>query len=223
MSHPPIVVASNVLINPYSEILLGKRTDCGLWEVSGGKVEVNENIVNAGRREHREETGMELLDESPEFMGYSLRTGNAHKTANQLFLCMFYIWREWYNSPELIEGKNTEWKWFHWADLPPLDQVTNGTAHLIEKLLPAYFDRLKARWELQHLVNYVIEQEGAFGMVFGGIDWQAGQDADCLAWPRGAGSVETLTDKQVADILEGLRSYFEEKDVSKVVIPKQGK
>lgn len=167
----PIVVASNVLLSPYNKILLGRRADCGRWEVSGGKVESDENIVNAGRREHYEETGMILLDEFPVYLGYSLRPGDK-RVDNQLFLCMFYLWREWEGSPNVVENCHTEWKWFGIDKLPSSSDCTYGTAQFIEEMLPAFLTKRVAREQLRKHVAKYFEDSGLAHQNCNGVEWE---------------------------------------------------
>jgi ADP-ribose pyrophosphatase YjhB (NUDIX family) len=200
MYNRPIVVASNVLISPYGLTLLGRRTDCGLWEVSGGKVEDGENIVNAGRREHLEETGMELLDDNPTFLGYSLRPGSNKKTEKQLFLCMFYLWKEWNNSPELVDGSHTEWKWFDLTNLPKPSDCTYGTRQFIEEMLPNYLQKKLIRFQLADKVrDFMIKKELAFED-FNGVPWDWNGTYHNIASPREK-QLFDLTDKEVWDTI----------------------
>lgn len=46
--------------NDRGEILLIERTDNGLWALPGGAQEIGESIMDAVRREVREETGIEV-------------------------------------------------------------------------------------------------------------------------------------------------------------------
>lgn len=64
------------------------------------------------------------------------------------------------------------------------------------------------RYALQRLVTQVVEREGAFGMVFGTIDWQAGCSTGDQSFPKGR-DVQSLTDQEVADTLDGLAAYME--------------
>ncbi|MBI4664478.1 MAG: NUDIX domain-containing protein [Verrucomicrobia bacterium] len=48
------------VLDSANHVLLEKRSDCGLWGLLGGRVEVGESIAEAARREVREETGLEV-------------------------------------------------------------------------------------------------------------------------------------------------------------------
>ena len=41
-------------------ILLEKRRDCGLWGLPGGRLDPGESVIEAGRREVMEETGLSI-------------------------------------------------------------------------------------------------------------------------------------------------------------------
>jgi ADP-ribose pyrophosphatase YjhB (NUDIX family) len=56
-----IVVAVTAAVqNPLGELLLIQRTDNGLWALPGGAQDLGESVVQAARREVREETGIEV-------------------------------------------------------------------------------------------------------------------------------------------------------------------
>lgn len=57
----PIVFTSDAI----PKVLLIKRRDNGLWAIPGGFVDENENPIEAGRRELREETGLEIPSDEP--------------------------------------------------------------------------------------------------------------------------------------------------------------
>jgi mutator protein MutT len=58
-AHTTVRAGVGVIVrNDPGEILLEKRSDCGLWGLPGGRIEPGESIVEAALREVREETGL---------------------------------------------------------------------------------------------------------------------------------------------------------------------
>lgn len=63
VNNPPIpaIGVSGIVFNPQHDILLIKRNQppaLGLWSIPGGKLEAGETLVEACRREVKEETGI---------------------------------------------------------------------------------------------------------------------------------------------------------------------
>lgn len=50
--------ASVIVINPAGEILMQQRQDDGTWSYPGGRVEIDETVEDAARREVLEESGL---------------------------------------------------------------------------------------------------------------------------------------------------------------------
>jgi len=49
-----------IVINDAGMVLLELRSDCSAWGLPGGRLEAGESIVEAGKREVHEETGLEV-------------------------------------------------------------------------------------------------------------------------------------------------------------------
>ncbi|MBW8186397.1 8-oxo-dGTP diphosphatase MutT [Shewanella nanhaiensis] len=62
-------VAVGVIINDKQEVLLAKRLDHlhqgGKWEFPGGKIELNETVTDALKRELKEEVNLDVASSSP--------------------------------------------------------------------------------------------------------------------------------------------------------------
>ena len=69
MAQKQILVAAAAIFNPEGQLLIAKRSDDqhqgGLWEFPGGKVEADETIENALKRELHEEIGIEVTALDP--------------------------------------------------------------------------------------------------------------------------------------------------------------
>ncbi len=50
-----------IIINDQNQILLGKRQDLPLWDLPGGRLEDNEELINCAIREAYEETGYRIV------------------------------------------------------------------------------------------------------------------------------------------------------------------
>lgn len=48
------------VLNDSGQILLEKRSDCGLWGLLGGKIEPGESVADAAVREVKEESGLDI-------------------------------------------------------------------------------------------------------------------------------------------------------------------
>ncbi|NRP52869.1 MULTISPECIES: 8-oxo-dGTP diphosphatase MutT [unclassified Marinobacterium] len=64
-----ILVAAAAILNPQGQLLIAKRPDDkhqgGLWEFPGGKVETDETVETALKRELLEEIGIEIVKCEP--------------------------------------------------------------------------------------------------------------------------------------------------------------
>ncbi|MCD7951009.1 MAG: NUDIX hydrolase [Erysipelotrichaceae bacterium] len=50
-----------IIINDKNQILLGKRQDYPLWDLPGGRLEENEELIDCAIRETLEETGYQII------------------------------------------------------------------------------------------------------------------------------------------------------------------
>jgi 8-oxo-dGTP diphosphatase len=107
MSKPPIDVAVGILIRPNGDVLLGQRPDgkpyAGYWEFPGGKVEPDEAILDALKREFVEELGVQILS-AEAWCGIEHVYEHAHVRLH------FYISREWTGEPQSLEGQAFAWQ-----------------------------------------------------------------------------------------------------------------
>lgn len=135
MNKRPIAVAANVLLSQNGELLMGLRSDCLKWEVPVGKVE-DEELVDAAKREMMEECGVTLKGE-PTVIGHADVYGTTGASRYQRYLVIFLLWKKWDGFPQ-IKDEHLRWRWFKWEEMPPAEQVTNGTNVLLAHIFPAY-------------------------------------------------------------------------------------
>jgi|GEM_PF-2214040 len=102
----PIRVTIVILMNPAGQLLLGRRPAGkympGLWEFPGGKIEAGENPEEAGRRELKEELGVNIDHSTAiEILEYSFLTS---RLEGYLRLCT-----HWQGDPEALHHEKLIW------------------------------------------------------------------------------------------------------------------
>jgi len=135
----PINVAVGILMKPNGDVLLGQRPPgkpyAGYWEFPGGKVEADESILDALKREFLEELGIRILTAEP-WCGIEHVYPHAHVRLH------FYISREWRGEPQSLEGQA-----FAWQGSVSVEPLLPATIPLVE-----WLDRLRypeSRWSTQ--------------------------------------------------------------------------
>ncbi|HEY4542569.1 MAG TPA: NUDIX domain-containing protein [Noviherbaspirillum sp.] len=115
----PIDVAVGILMQPNGDVLLAQRPDgkpyAGYWEFPGGKVEPDEAVEDALRREFSEELGLEVL-EAQAWCCVEYVYPHAHVRLH------FYVSREWKGEPQSLEGQAYAWQGS--VDVEPLLPAT---------------------------------------------------------------------------------------------------
>lgn len=103
----PIDVAVGILMKPNGDVLLAQRPDgkpyAGYWEFPGGKVEADESILDALKREFEEELGLQVQT-AEAWCGVEHVYPHAHVRLH------FYISREWLGEPQSLEGQAFAWQ-----------------------------------------------------------------------------------------------------------------
>ncbi len=126
MSKPPIDVAVGILVKPNGDVLLGQRPAgkpyAGYWEFPGGKVEPNEDILDALKREFVEELGVQIQS-AQAWCGVEHVYEHAHVRLH------FYISREWTGEPQSLEGQA-----FAWQGAVAVEPLLPATIPLLEWL-----------------------------------------------------------------------------------------
>lgn len=133
---------SIVLINPQGQILLGERKNsyrAGYFGTPGGHVELSERVMDACRRELREETGVELPLQKFEYVGV-VRELQDEGTYN--FIHFGFVVRNF--TGEVINAephKCKEWLWFAPNELP--ENILPGHKAVIEMVLDSSLPRFR--------------------------------------------------------------------------------
>lgn len=103
----PIDVAVGILMKPNGDVLLAQRPEgkpyAGYWEFPGGKVERDESILDALKREFEEELGLQVQAAEP-WCGVEYVYPHAHVRLH------FYISRSWAGEPQSLEGQAFAWQ-----------------------------------------------------------------------------------------------------------------
>lgn len=128
----PIDVAVGILMKSNGDVLLGQRPAGkpfpGYWEFPGGKVEPDESVFDALKREFVEELGIEILSAEP-WCGVDYVYPHAHVRLH------FFISHEWRGEPESLEGQA-----FAWQGELGVEPLLPATIPLIE-----WLDKLRHR------------------------------------------------------------------------------
>lgn len=124
MSASPVNVAVGILMKSNGDVLLGQRPEgkpyAGYWEFPGGKVEQDESILEALKREFMEELGVQIVSAEP-WCGVEYIYPHAHVRLH------FYISREWIGEPQSLEGQA-----FAWQGTVAVEPLLPATIPLIE-------------------------------------------------------------------------------------------
>jgi 8-oxo-dGTP diphosphatase len=103
----PIDVAVGILLKANGDVLLACRPEgkpfAGYWEFPGGKVEQDESVLDALKREFEEEVGVQILS-ADAWCGVEHVYPHAHVRLH------FFISRAWKGEPEAREGQQLAWQ-----------------------------------------------------------------------------------------------------------------
>jgi 8-oxo-dGTP diphosphatase len=127
MTNKEVAVAVAILIKPNGEFLLAQRPEgkvyAGWWEFPGGKVEPNESVIDALKRELHEELGVDITHAYP---WLTIRHEYAHANVR------LHVYRvtQWHGEPHGKENQAFQWQ-----------SIANLT---VSPLLPAAAPMIKA-------------------------------------------------------------------------------
>lgn len=126
----PVNVAVGILMKANGDMLLAQRPEgkpyAGYWEFPGGKVEGNEAILDALKREFMEELGVQIHS-AEAWCGVEYIYPHAHVRLH------FYISRDWAGEPKSLEGQA-----FAWQGAVNVEPLLPATIPLI-----AYLDEMR--------------------------------------------------------------------------------
>lgn len=105
----------------------GEKVDGGLWTVPGGKVDPQEPIIDALKRETKEESGITI--DTFQWIGENVFESNGFWFHGQHFACTF-------TSPQevVLERNLTDFRWIGKAELDQFEFHPNIRARLLELL-----------------------------------------------------------------------------------------
>ena len=99
-------VVAGILLDADGRVLITERVGDGpfhgLWEFPGGKIDVDESLEAALRRELNEELGVDTIA-SAHFMRLDHTYPDRHVSID------FYLVTEWMNEPVALEGQRMRW------------------------------------------------------------------------------------------------------------------
>ncbi len=133
-----VLACAAFIVNRENKILIVKKSpdekvDGGLWTVPGGKVEPTEHILDALKREAKEESNMDLVDYM--WLNEDVFEGGGSYYHGQHFLC-----RTANEDDVQLESKLLAYEWIAESDLNSHEFHPN-----IRRELQFIFDFLKSR------------------------------------------------------------------------------
>jgi ADP-ribose pyrophosphatase YjhB (NUDIX family) len=124
------LVGNRILIAPATRaivrddegrVLLIRRKDNGQWGFPAGALELGESVLDACRREVREETGLHVLDATPMAIYSEPRFHSTDHYGNQRqMLTIVMLVREWSGEVVRQTSETTDCRFFALTDLPEL-------------------------------------------------------------------------------------------------------
>ncbi len=134
LNHYKIILAVGAfIVNSKKQILIAKKSphekvDGGLWTVPGGKVSQNESILDALKREVKEEVGLTI--KTYHWIGEDVFENNGYWFHGQHFLCTVKK-----SSPVILEKNLLDYLWISKKDLKNFEFHPNIRRRLQKQLL----------------------------------------------------------------------------------------
>lgn len=135
LGHQPLILtgAGAAIINDKGEILLGKRSDNGFWDIPAGSMELGESFEECARREVAEETGLTCgrLDYLMEMSGKD--TFYTYPNGDQIYdAVLFYICFDYSGELKVQEDEVLEQAFFDLDKLP--EPLAPNMAKILKKV-----------------------------------------------------------------------------------------
>lgn len=135
LGHRPLVLTGSgvAIINDKGEILLGKRTDNGFWDIPAGSMELAESFEECARREAEEETGLKCgrMDFLMELSGKD--TFYTYPNGDQIYdAVIFYICFDYSGDMKVQEEEVAEQAFFDLDKLP--EPLAPNMSKIIKKV-----------------------------------------------------------------------------------------
>jgi 8-oxo-dGTP diphosphatase len=129
-TRPVTEVAAGILLDKDGRFLLGQRPAgkpyAGYWEVPGGKIEKDESVFEALRRELQEELGIDI--QSSEEL-----TVLEHDYPHAYVRLHVSIIRDWTGIPQGCEGQALSWELLS-AEKPSVEPLLPAAWPMLERL-----------------------------------------------------------------------------------------
>lgn len=109
MTPPQQIGTCAILVNTQGLILLGKRKNgykAGFFGLPGGRVEINEPLIESAQREIEEETGIKV--DTPKYLGIIRENQDGYDFIHFVFTAQVGDAQPVLAEPNKCEG----WKWF---------------------------------------------------------------------------------------------------------------
>ncbi len=135
LGHQPLILtgAGAAIINDKGEILLGKRSDNGFWDIPAGSMELGESFEECARREVAEETGLTCgrLDYLMEMSGKD--TFYTYPNGDQIYdAVLFYICFDYSGEMKVQEDEVLEQAFFDLDKLP--EPLASNMTKILKKV-----------------------------------------------------------------------------------------
>ena len=108
-----------IIINDADEILLQRRRDNALWGLPGGAVELDETVLEALKREVKEETALKVIEAEPMGLYCGPRQKFSYPNGDEVqCFAVAFIVRKWEGRPHADGLEGSLVRFFSISELP---------------------------------------------------------------------------------------------------------